>query len=62
MAKTIKERTADYNFPVLINVDTSHTDPMITVPLPLGVRAKIDSPKNSFEIIGNGVIQIKSKI
>ena len=54
MIKIIKQRTADYNFPILINVDIGHTDPMITVPL--GVRAKIDSSKNSFEIIENGVI------
>jgi len=54
MIKIIKQRTADYNLPILINVDIGHTDPMITVPL--SVRAKIDSSKNSFEIIENGVI------
>jgi muramoyltetrapeptide carboxypeptidase len=52
--KIIKQRTADYNFPILIGVDIGHTDPMIT--LPLGVKAKIDSSKNSFEIRESGVI------
>jgi muramoyltetrapeptide carboxypeptidase len=52
--KIIKQRTASYNFPILIGVDIGHTDPVIT--LPLGVKAKIDSSKNSFEIIESGVI------
>lgn len=52
--KIIKDRTYDYSFPILLNVDIGHTDPMITVPL--GVRVKIDSSKNFFEIKESGVI------
>jgi len=51
--KIIKQRTASYNFPILIGVDIGHTDPMIT--LPIGVKVRIDSSKNLFEIKENGV-------
>jgi len=51
--KIIRERTTDYQFPVLINVDIGHSDPMITVPL--GVKVRIDSSKNLFEIKESGV-------
>ncbi len=51
--KIIKERTADYRFPILINVDIGHSDPMVTVPL--GVKVKIDSSENLFEIKESGV-------
>lgn len=50
--KIIKMRTVDYTFPILTNVDISHSDPMITVPL--GVKATIDSSKNLFEIKESG--------
>ena len=53
MIKIIKERTSDYNFPILINVDIGHSDPMIT--LPIGVKIRIDSSQNLFEIKENGV-------
>jgi muramoyltetrapeptide carboxypeptidase len=53
MIKMIKERTSGYKFPILLNVDIGHSDPMITVPL--GVRVKIDSSKNLFQIGENGV-------
>ena len=51
--KIIKERVFGYKFPILLNVDIGHSDPMITVPL--GVRAKIDSSKNLFTIEESGV-------
>lgn len=51
--KIIEERTSDYKFPILLNVDIGHSDPMITVPL--GVRVKIDSSKNLFQIEESGV-------
>lgn len=54
LIQIIKERTNDYKFPILFNVDIGHTDPMITVPL--GVKVKIDSYKNIFEFIGKGTI------
>jgi muramoyltetrapeptide carboxypeptidase len=53
MIKIIKERTSGYKFPILLNVDIGHSDPMITIPL--GVRVKIDSSKNLFQIGENGV-------
>jgi len=54
MIKIIKQTTANYKFPILLGVDIGHTDPMITIPL--GVKAKIDSSKNLFEIKEAGVV------
>lgn len=54
ITKIIIERTSDYRFPIILNVDIGHSDPMITVPL--GVTVKIDSSNNSFEIGESGVI------
>jgi muramoyltetrapeptide carboxypeptidase len=54
MIKIIKQRTANYKFPILLDVDIGHTDPMITIPL--GVKAEIDSSKNLFEIKEAGVV------
>lgn len=53
LIEIIKERTKEYNFPVLFNVDIGHTDPIITVPL--GTEVKIDSDKNVFEFTESGV-------
>ncbi|MEM4326085.1 MAG: LD-carboxypeptidase [Candidatus Pacearchaeota archaeon] len=54
LVKIIKEKFKKYDFPILFNVDIGHTDPMITIPL--GVRCKIDSSKNLFEIKEKGVL------
>lgn len=51
--KVIQERTSSYGFPVLMDTDIGHSDPMITIPF--GVRVKIDSSKNIFDIKENGV-------
>lgn len=51
--KIIKEKTSDHKFPILLNVDIGHSDPMITVPL--GVKVKIDSSNNLFEIKESGI-------
>ncbi|MDO8624292.1 MAG: LD-carboxypeptidase [bacterium] len=53
LIEIIRERTSQYRFPVLFNVDIGHTDPMITIPL--GVRAKLDSSKQLFVIEESGV-------
>ncbi len=53
MIKIIEERTSCYKFPILLDVDIGHSDPMITVPL--GVRTKIDSSNNLFAIEESGV-------
>jgi len=50
--KVIQERTSGYKFPILLNVDIGHSDPMITIPL--GVQVRIDSSKNIFDIKENG--------
>lgn len=51
--KVIQERTSGYKFPILMNVDIGHSDPMITIPL--GVQVRINSSKDIFEIKENGV-------
>ncbi len=53
MIQIIKQRMIDYNFPILINIGIGHSDPVIT--LPIGVKARINSSKNLFEIKENGV-------
>jgi muramoyltetrapeptide carboxypeptidase LdcA involved in peptidoglycan recycling len=53
MIQIIKQKMIDYDSPILINIDIGHSDPMIT--LPIGVRIRIDSSKNLFEIKENGV-------
>lgn len=53
LVKIIRERTYQYRFPILFNVDIGHTDPMITVPL--GVRVELDSSKQLFKIEEGGV-------
>ncbi|KAE8445959.1 hypothetical protein EG329_012738 [Mollisiaceae sp. DMI_Dod_QoI] len=43
-----------YKWPVLFGVDIGHTSPMLTVPL--GALAKLDSTKNEFLFLEEGVI------
>lgn len=38
-----------YDFPILFGGDFGHTDPIITIPI--GVRCRLDSNKNIFEIV-----------
>lgn len=45
----ILERTRDYSFPIVTDMDFGHTSPQFT--LPLGVTARIDSTQKRFEII-----------
>jgi len=45
----ILERTRDYNFPIVAEMDFGHTAPQFT--LPLGCQARIDTYRQSFEII-----------
>lgn len=54
LIKIINDQTKDYNFPILFNVDVGHTDPMITIPL--GIRTKINSYKNIFELAEKGTL------
>ena len=48
LVRLTAEVTKEYRFPILMDLDFGHTDPMIT--LPLGVMAKLDSSSNSFQI------------
>jgi muramoyltetrapeptide carboxypeptidase len=54
LVQIVQERTKDYDFPILFNVDIGHSDPMIAAPL--GVKIKIDSRKNLFEFTESGTI------
>ena len=53
LKKKLIERTENHDFPILFGADVGHTDPQITIPL--GVKVRIDSKKNSFEILEAGV-------
>ena len=44
----ILENTKGYDFPVMVNMDFGHTDPMMT--LPIGVRATMHSEKGYLNI------------
>jgi muramoyltetrapeptide carboxypeptidase len=44
----LKKFGKKYNVPIITNLDFGHTDPMI--PIPLGIKAKIDTSKKSFFI------------
>lgn len=54
LEEIIKERTEGYNFPILFNIDIGHTDPIMT--LPIGVKARLDSQSNTFEILESAVV------
>lgn len=54
LERIILDRTCDFNFPILMNINIGHTDPIIT--LPLGVRVRLDSSQNLFEILEPAVI------
>ncbi|MBS3125593.1 LD-carboxypeptidase [Candidatus Woesearchaeota archaeon] len=49
----IAKHVASYNFPVLVNVNVGHADPIITIPL--GVTVTLDSAQNRFSIDESGV-------
>lgn len=50
----ILSNTESYDFPILYNIDIGHTDPIMTIPL--GVKAKLNSDNNEFEITESGVV------
>ena len=49
----IIERTCRFTFPIVTDMDFGHTSPQFT--LPLGIRARIDSLSQRFEIIESAV-------
>jgi muramoyltetrapeptide carboxypeptidase len=48
------QRTRGYSFPIVTGMDFGHTAPQFT--LPVGVRARIDSPEAAFEILEPAVL------
>lgn len=50
----INRQTRGYSFPILANVNIGHADPIIT--LPMNVLCEIDSSRNIFHLLGQGVI------
>ena len=53
LKKILVEITEPYKIPILYGADIGHTDPILT--LPLGVKVKIDSHSDSFEVLESGV-------
>ena len=49
LRQVIMERTAQYSFPVVADMDFGHTAPQFI--LPIGVRARIDGASETFEIL-----------
>lgn len=45
----IKESTDGFSFPIIVNVNVGHSDPIAT--LPLGVKAKLSSKLKEFQIL-----------
>jgi muramoyltetrapeptide carboxypeptidase len=50
----LSRQFVDYDFPVLLDADIGHTDPMIMIPL--GMSATLDSSQNRFSIDEAGVM------
>ena len=49
----VKESAADYDFPIIADMDFGHTDPMFTVPY--GVKAKINADTLDFSLLEGAV-------
>ncbi|MBU6360474.1 MAG: LD-carboxypeptidase [Chloroflexi bacterium] len=54
LRERILERTQDYAFPIITDMDFGHTSPQFT--LPLGCMARIDSATQCFEVIEAAVV------
>ena len=54
LREVLLERTASYRFPIVADMDFGHTSPQMT--LPVGVRSRVDSARQVFEIIESAVI------
>lgn len=53
LKEIIQEKTSDYNFPILFNVNIGHCDPVITVPI--GTNIKMDSSNNILYFLESAV-------
>jgi len=49
LREVILERTRRYTFPIITDMDFGHTAPQFTIPI--GVRARIDTEQERFEIV-----------
>jgi muramoyltetrapeptide carboxypeptidase LdcA involved in peptidoglycan recycling len=54
LREVILDRTRRYDFPIVTDMDFGHTSPQFTIPI--GCRARIDSPLQIFEILEPGVL------
>jgi muramoyltetrapeptide carboxypeptidase LdcA involved in peptidoglycan recycling len=54
LRERILERTQNYTFPIITDMDFGHTAPQFT--LPLGCRARIDSQSQTFAILDPAVV------
>ena len=52
-AQMVKDQCYGTDFPILLNVDVGHTDPILTVPL--NAMVGLDSEKDEFTILEAGV-------
>ncbi|MEU3031253.1 S66 peptidase family protein [Streptomyces incarnatus] len=50
----VTQRYGDHGFPLVMNVDIGHTDPMLT--LPLGAIATLDGPSECFRLTTPGIL------
>ncbi len=55
LREVVRDRTADYAFPIVTDMDFGHTAPQFT--LPLGCTARIDSEAKCFEVLEPAVTQ-----
>lgn len=55
LKEIINYYTKDFDYPILFNANIGHTSPIIT--LPLGVRVRLNSEENLFEIVESGVTE-----
>jgi muramoyltetrapeptide carboxypeptidase LdcA involved in peptidoglycan recycling len=53
LREVLLKRSEKYAFPIVADMDFGHTSPQMT--LPVGVCARIDSPRRVFEIVENAV-------
>jgi muramoyltetrapeptide carboxypeptidase LdcA involved in peptidoglycan recycling len=53
LRRVIVERTGQYTFPIITDMDFGHTSPQFTIPI--GCRCRIDTEEQRFEIIDAAV-------
>ena len=54
LREVVRNRTAEYSFPIVTDMDFGHTAPQFT--LPLGCVARIDSGSKTFEVVERAVL------